>query len=532
MTTHREHLSATKGKHAPPQRPELALRVGVTGARSLRADQVARIDSQLADVLKLVKWEMQSFRQHTTVCDFYSPCGSDGTLPRLCLLSPLAKGADRHAARSALAVGYDLCVPMPFEVEEYEKDFTGSDGANADEEQLTAEEDLTEFRHLLGRSKRQLCLDGARKDPVTGFDLEGRSYEAVGRFVVRNCDLLVAVWDGAPAKGRGGSADVVRFAATVGVPVWWISATQDVAPKWIADIQDLRDPVTEKITAEEKLQKYLGRLVLPPEHVKRHMHGWIGRLAAIRLQKDCSPATTYFKEVPRGRGFPWWAHRWVMDMAAREGNPKNTHRRADESADELIPRGEPMPAIVRYWHERYLPVDGLAGDYAARYRSTYVLVILFTTLALIFGAIASTLKLELAALIVAGCELISLLVILVLVGASLRLEWHERSIEYRLLAELFRKQQVLAPLGWALSVGNVQHLADTGRLTWVAWLFAAEERAAPLPDSAKPLHDDGFTLLTRLIEEQISYHRDRKDRSERAAKRFEFFGSLVNLAWL
>lgn len=32
---------------------------------------------------------------------------------------------------------------------------------------------------------------------------------AVGRTVVGRCDLLLAVWDGQPAAGLGGTADVV-----------------------------------------------------------------------------------------------------------------------------------------------------------------------------------------------------------------------------------------------------------------------------------------------------------------------------------
>ncbi|WP_237707452.1 hypothetical protein [Serinicoccus profundi] len=45
------------------------------------------------------------------------------------------------------------------------------------------------------------------------------AYLAAGRRVVDLCDVLVAVWDGLPAQGKGGTADVVEYAREVGKPV-------------------------------------------------------------------------------------------------------------------------------------------------------------------------------------------------------------------------------------------------------------------------------------------------------------------------
>jgi hypothetical protein len=36
------------------------------------------------------------------------------------------------------------------------------------------------------------------------------------RWVVQNCDLLVAAWDGWPGLGPGGTADAVQHAVAVG----------------------------------------------------------------------------------------------------------------------------------------------------------------------------------------------------------------------------------------------------------------------------------------------------------------------------
>jgi hypothetical protein len=40
-----------------------------------------------------------------------------------------------------------------------------------------------------------------------------------GRAVVDNSSLLVAVWDGQPARGLGGTADVVAYARQRSIPV-------------------------------------------------------------------------------------------------------------------------------------------------------------------------------------------------------------------------------------------------------------------------------------------------------------------------
>lgn len=45
------------------------------------------------------------------------------------------------------------------------------------------------------------------------------AYWAAGRQVVDLTDSLLAVWDGQPAAGLGGTADVVQYARSVGRPV-------------------------------------------------------------------------------------------------------------------------------------------------------------------------------------------------------------------------------------------------------------------------------------------------------------------------
>jgi hypothetical protein len=521
MTQPDEHL---------PARPQLAFRVGITGARSLRADQVDRISGQLRDVLFLVKQEIISQLAKPMVSKSYLPSAPD-TEPRLRILSPLARGADRLAARNALDLGYDLYVPMPFSQDEYEKDFTGPGEGRLEELPLTPEQDLGEFRELLGRASAYIALDGGRApDPTSGRDfLSGHAYELAGRYLVRHCDLVIAVWDGRPGNGRGGTAEIVHYAATARVPIWWIHATDsEAAPLWLADIQDLRDGIAVSISASDEFRDYLGKLIPPPVWIRPRHRDLMGRIANFFREGNLSPVEAYFNELPRRRRPVWNTYSRVMAWASKGLHLPRRHRRP-----------APDDPAQRYWFDLQKPAGDRSGEYADRYRSSYVLVIVLTTWSLIFGALAvgCTVSshgrfqwLNPVGGIMTIMEAIVLFGIVGLVVASMVREWHEKSIEYRILAELYRKQQTLAAVGWMLPFGTVSHLGDMEGLAWVCWLFAAAQRAAPLPHgdvTNAAQHKAGRDAVEALIAEQIEYHSDREHRSLKVSAKFEDFGRSI-----
>jgi hypothetical protein len=45
------------------------------------------------------------------------------------------------------------------------------------------------------------------------------AYLAAGQRVVELSDIVLAVWNGKPAKGKGGTADVVAYAIRRGMPL-------------------------------------------------------------------------------------------------------------------------------------------------------------------------------------------------------------------------------------------------------------------------------------------------------------------------
>ncbi len=115
-------------------------------------------------------------------------------------LSNLAAGADQLFARSVLLAGGRIRVIIP--CANYETTF-----ANA--------RDQSEYESLLGAAESVVQLDYDRPSE--------EAFMAGGRVVVDGCDILLAVWDGKPAGGYGGTADVVAYARQKGrsVEVIW-----------------------------------------------------------------------------------------------------------------------------------------------------------------------------------------------------------------------------------------------------------------------------------------------------------------------
>lgn len=110
------------------------------------------------------------------------------TLP-LTGITSLAVGTDQLFANAVLQRGGSLEIVIPFAG--YESTF--SEG-----------HDRQEYLRLLRRALKQEVLQ------KHGSDEE--AYLASGKRMVDQSELLIAVWDGRPAIGLGGTGDVVRYA--------------------------------------------------------------------------------------------------------------------------------------------------------------------------------------------------------------------------------------------------------------------------------------------------------------------------------
>lgn len=145
--------------------------IGVTGHRGLSAHTERLVTAGLREVVKQY---------------------ADGELVGV---SAIADGADSLFATAVLDAGGSLVVVVP--ARQYRDSLP-------DEQQPV-------FDALLARAARVIALD---HDEVT----DGAYMDGALR-MLEEIDLLVAVWDGQPARGFGGTAQVVEAAKERGLPV-------------------------------------------------------------------------------------------------------------------------------------------------------------------------------------------------------------------------------------------------------------------------------------------------------------------------
>ena len=194
-----------------PPRPPFVFGVGVTGHRidALGADSLGQLHSQLGEILALI--ERTAFTLLASERDCFA---SDP--PKLCLVSPLADGADQIASEAALDLGWEVHAVLPFA-----RDFYRST--------LSNDASRETFDALLGRSSRVLELPGEQGDEPEGYAMAGRA-------TIAHCDVLIAIWDGLKPRGRGGTGEVVELAIASGTPVIHIAPELDRPAKllWAA----------------------------------------------------------------------------------------------------------------------------------------------------------------------------------------------------------------------------------------------------------------------------------------------------------
>ena len=183
------------------------IRIGVTGHRQL--DEPAALQTLVKQAVDL---EIESLfpEQSRRNIDLVRSAATTPISYRV--LSPLAEGADRVVARAILAYPNGrLDAVLPLALEDYLEDFA-------------SEESRKEFKELLGRCRKPVLLrtrriQDDRSDSGGQAELRRDAYAHVGRYVVDHCDVLIAVWDGKPSRGRGGTAETVRYALEQNRPI-------------------------------------------------------------------------------------------------------------------------------------------------------------------------------------------------------------------------------------------------------------------------------------------------------------------------
>ncbi len=148
--------------------------IGVTGHRNLVKEEISGLRDAVREELRRIR----------------ETCPSSPLL----LLSSLAAGADRLCAEVGLEEGFELSVPLPMPLEEYEKDFQGND--------------LQQLKTLINRA-REVFVVNEIEPHQDGRDYR---YRQAGIYIAEHCHVLIALWDGEPLEENGcGTATIVSF---------------------------------------------------------------------------------------------------------------------------------------------------------------------------------------------------------------------------------------------------------------------------------------------------------------------------------
>jgi hypothetical protein len=488
------HRAMATSESTSPPRPRLVVQIGVTGHRPnrLSPDVAAALPAHCDQILKAIA--ALASRAHDPLLHSPEP-------PLLRILSPLAEGADRIVANAGLSLGADLQCPIPFHEEEYSRDFS-------------AESSRDEFRALLAKASAVFQIDGAR-------DAADVAYERVGRFVLEQSDFLIAIWNGEPAAGRGGTTQIVEEALAQNIPVIWLHASLQKPPcvlligesgdRQLLPLADLDSRFALRFSQSKAGSDLNFSRIYCAEKQPRFDFGRI-----FRIFRDLLAKGKFRKGSWRISDFqPSARAEWAKMIATPPSPPENTQRYL---LDKLCPH--------------YAWADGLSGYYAGLLRSSSLATNLLSASAVLvamLGMLGHGYHLE-GRRIPELTEFALIAFILLITWHGRRKCWHERWLNYRQLAELLRQYCYLSPLGCALATPPPPaHFGSGADRSWVDGMFRTIARDLGLAPAI--INRDYLASIGKLIEsildDQVGYHQSNSGTLTKLSHRLHHIGTTL-----
>jgi hypothetical protein len=496
-------LAEPSGAESPPQVP-FTLCVGITGHRheALPPEYLPRLPGQLRDALRML------MRGAATVQAGAADCFAAGE-PHFVFVSALADGADQIAAETALELGFSLQAVLPFARDDYRRDFNRPEAA-------------TRYDSLLGKAERVLELPGAR-------DQEPEAYMMAGRATVAHCDVLIAVWDGLPARGRGGTAEVVELAIKRGSPVVHLPV-DGATPARI--VWSAFDPVvmTEGLqaTAERPfdsahVEQTLAAELLPPTDPQeraflKQFANERCRSYRIRIEYPLLLAATGVKRFRPGNFRDSYCAAQI-DEEWRGYVDVQVDRQGGEASVDLL-------------KDAYSWSDRLAGHFAQTYRSGHVFNFVLGGVAVCIGL--SGFMAPHASLQLALFEFLITLCIILNTKVGVRNQWHRRWLDYRQLAERLRPMRSLKLLGIAAPdpPGSVTNPVSARWIDWYAGrIWGAMGCPSGIIDERREA-ELARAVATFEIAPQVAYHHKSADQIDTLDQRLEKVAGWMFMATL
>ncbi len=455
--------------------PRLVVRIGITGHRvdKLPADlSVRRLMENLGEAFKLIQ------REATELCHLHPDLYRDEPPQCRLILAPVG-GLEYLAAGEALDRDFDLQLILPFGREHYQRKFLS---------ELEWESLKIAFEEVTERSKEIVELDGSPEYCESAF-------EASRQALLRQCDVLIAVWNG--EDGYIGQA--VREALARGLPVLQV---HPVTNQVFLCERGLKPGDSPRINNLDHLPDRLSTVFILSSQADPRRKG-LHRFLARKHLKGLSLFQKFRDTV---------AHEW-------RSQPPPEVPSKDPWASLTPPNNTLGTKIRDRFQIHFNRADGLANAYGDLYRSFFLMTYGLGALAVlsafygIYFKEPAAFKVELA--------LISIIIILVVVAHYSHL--HERWIDYRLLGEGLRQMEILAPLARVTPAFEVPaHLDhdDPGR-TWFNWYFRAVVREAGLISTRidRRFLERYRSVLAAAVDGQVGYHAGNAHKMELVHKR-------------
>ena len=430
--------------------------------------------------------------------------------PLFTLVSPLAEGADQMAAAAALARGWQLQAVLPFDRAAYVADFDDEESRNR-------------FQQLVEAAACVLELPGDPQDPL-------EAYVMAGRGTVAHCDILLAIWDGLPPRGRGGTGEIVELAINRGtaivhlpmagdlpIEILW-SAFDPHVVTWTGHDRNVHRPFDE-----EHLALLLdATLALPPDPRERQFFAQFARERQRRVRARLEyPLLLALTGVGRLRVNHW---REARSVAAIDEEWRNFVAGCSDCHGVSAP--------LELLHKAYGWADRMATYYAQTFRSGHIFNFVMAAAAVLLGL--SSFALPASKLNLALAEMLITLAIIINSVAGVRQEWHRRWLDYRQLAERLRPVRSLKLLAIAAPdpPGNA---ANPVAHRWIDWYAASVWRALGCPHGRiAPANATQLSeaIVRHELEPQIDYNERSAAQIEKLDRRLARFGMGLFVATL
>lgn len=451
----------------------LPLIIGCTGHRDLRAEDIPSLEASFRAIVAELRESYPS-----------TP---------LVILTALAEGADRIAARVARIEHLPYYVALPLPQDLYEDDFP-------------SKESLHEFRALIADAS--LCfaapfVHGATRESVREHGADRRlQYAQVGAVISRYSQILIACWDGVELQKMGGTSNVLRFRLQ-GIPdievvphhpldsvdtgiVYHIATPRESNPE-IADAPGtIRKIYPAGYDSDEQAERIISRTLAELDDFNHE---------ALKLEPALASQIEQSKAYFAPREF--------------QSNLQEDERRAMDT---------------------FATVDALANHYQRQtkygFRGVYTLILVAAFLFDLYAHLYSEDK------VVLGSYLGTIILAFLWYSRAKRGRFQTRYLDFRALAEGVRVQFWWQHLGLLRSVSDHYIRKQRSELDWIRGaLRTLLLRASPQMLSAERMAEGASrerieNVLNFWVRDQAAYFEKARHRDHRKHQKFE---RVVNL---